>query len=262
MSVPESSGRPAYRLYQWVWDGLDLLYPPQCGGCGKPGTRWCQTCLENTEVIFAPVCPRCGQAQEQVAVCYACQSSAPSYTALRSWAVFGGPVREALHRLKYGGDIGLGEIFARPLLQMWFDLEWEVDLVTPVPLGVARQAQRGYNQAALIAWPLAVAKGTAYRSNALHKALETRSQVGLSAVERRQNVVGAFRAQTRVVAGKRVLVIDDVTTSGATLDACSHALLAAGAREVYGLTLARASLHTHTSAPRSPVQPAATGVAT
>jgi ComF family protein len=115
-----------------------------------------------------------------------------------------------------------------------------VELVTPVPLGVARHAQRGYNQSALLAFPLALSSKLAYGSQALIKVREARSQVGLSLAERFENVAGAFQASPKIVAGKTILIVDDVTTSGATMQACATALLQAGAHQVYGLTLARA----------------------
>jgi competence protein ComFC len=137
--------------------------------------------------------------------------------------------------------MALGEALARPLIKLLVELGWCVDLVTPVPLGVARLSQRGYNQAALLARPLSLAHGLPYHTNALTKVRETRSQVGLSANERHQNVADAFKGDPRVSKGKCILVIDDVTTSGATLNACASALLQAGASRVYGLTLARTS---------------------
>ena len=122
-------------------------------------------------------------------------------------------------------------------------MDWQVDLVTPVPIGLARRKQRGYNQAALLAFPLALAIGKPFRSQALVKARETPSQVGLTAAQRRENVAQAFQANTKIVAQKSVLIIDDVTTSGATIEACCMALIRAGARQVYGLTLARSKMN-------------------
>jgi ComF family protein len=122
------------------------------------------------------------------------------------------------------------------------NLQWNVDVIAPVPLGLARLAQRGYNQSALVAKPLALALGVRYYPLALRRSRETHSQVGLSAVQRKENVKGAFEAKFNLVTGRSILVVDDVTTSGATLDACAAALFEAGARQVYGLTLARAVL--------------------
>jgi ComF family protein len=138
----------------------------------------------------------------------------------------------------------MGEVLSRPLIQMLCQSGWVIDLVTAVPVGVVRRAERGYNQAALLAWPVASACSLPYRSKALLKTRETRSQVGLNRLERRQNVELAYQASQELVAGKKVLLIDDVATSGATLDACTKALLEAGAVQVYGLTLARAKYAT------------------
>ena len=155
---------------------------------------------------------------------------------------FNGPLRHAVHRLKYSRDLALGEVLARPLLEMLHQLKWPIDLVTSVPMGVARRAERGYNQATLLAFPLSLACGIPFHSQALIKRRETRSQVGLNLAQRRENVFDAFLARSEIVNKKRILVVDDVTTSGATIEACASALIKAGARQVYGLTLARAAL--------------------
>lgn len=239
MLVPGDMGRPAYRLYQLAWAGLDWLYPPQCGGCGKSGSRWCVDCQRQTLHLPSTICQVCGRVMKTAGLCVTCQQTPPPYTALRSWAIFNGPLRSAMHRLKYSRDIALGEVLARPLLEMLHQLGWSIDLVTAVPVGVARRAERGYNQATLLAFPLALACGKPFRSQALLKARETRSQVGLSIAQRRENVSAAFQARPEIVAGWRVLLIDDVTTSGATIEACASALSDAGAIQVFSLTLAR-----------------------
>ena len=232
--------RPAYQFYQWVWTGLDWLLPPRCGGCGKLGNRWCFDCQREIVTIDPPFCERCGDSQKANGICARCVAAPPGYTALRSWASFNGPLRNAIHRLKYGRDVALGEVLARPMINCLKQTGWKVDIVVPVPMSLSRRAERGYNQAALLARPIALSFGLEYRSRALRKTRETRSQVGLSLGERQANVRGAFEADRRVVSGKQILVVDDVTTSGATLNACARALRVAGAREIYCLTLARA----------------------
>ncbi len=229
----------AYRVYQLLWTALDWVYPPQCGGCGTLGTRWCATCAGQTRVIQSSICPKCGQVQNSDLLCFGCQSEPPRYHELRSWAVFGGSLREAIHHLKYHRNVGLGEVLARPLIQCAQDNQWSVDIVLPVPLSLARLAERGYNQASLLARPVALRLGAAYHPNGLTRVRNTASQVGLSSEMRKQNVEKAFRADRRRVGGKSVLVIDDVTTTGATMDACASALIEAGANRVFGLTLAR-----------------------
>ncbi|MBN2548614.1 MAG: ComF family protein [Anaerolineales bacterium] len=148
-------------------------------------------------------------------------------------------MRKAIHRLKYDGDMSLGDILSRYLISMYKSLGWQVDMIAPVPISPARRAQRGYNQAALLAFPLALGIGVEYTSDALEKVRETPTQVGLDGAQRRQNVAGAFEARPAIVQGKRVLIVDDVMTSGATLETCSQALVEAGACQVYGLTLGR-----------------------
>jgi competence protein ComFC len=234
-------GQLVYRLNRWLWTGLDWLYPPCCGGCQNRGARWCLECQSKTELISQlTVCPRCGVPQNEADFCNNCQSSSPHFMALRAWAIYKGPVRQAVHRLKYKGDLGLGEVFGHLLMDYLRNLHWHIDTVIPVPLGVERLAQRGYNQASLLARPVAWGLGLDYLPEALKRVRETRSQVDLSAVERKRNVLGAFRASRDQVAGRRVLVVDDVATSGATIDSCAAALRGEGAIEVYGLTLARA----------------------
>ncbi len=234
--------RPVYRLYQLAWAGLDWLYPPNCGGCGARGMRWCSACQQNTQVIKRPFCRLCGQPLEISGdvICKDCKNHSLHLTALRSCAFYGGPLQNAIKRLKYKGDLALGDALSRPLIDLLRETGWEIDLVTPVPIGVARQAQRGYNQAALLALPIALKYKLPYRPAAIEKIRATRSQVGLSLFERRENVKGAFRARPELVKGKRVLLVDDVTTSGATIDACGKTLFDAGALQVFGITLARA----------------------
>jgi competence protein ComFC len=242
MNAPAYSGRPAYRLYQLAWAGLDWLYPPHCGGCGKLYSRWCQNCQGQVQLIQETVCEICGERLDAPGRCPDCRVTPPPFTALRSWAVYAGPVRNAILNLKYQGDISLGEILARPLVELVDRLGWKFDLLTPVPTSLARKKRRGYNQASILALPLALGCAVNYRPHSLIKIKNTPSQVGLTAVQRRENVRQAFQACPKLVRGKAVLVVDDVTTSGATMRACAEALLGAGARQVYGLTLARAVL--------------------
>jgi ComF family protein len=145
--------------------------------------------------------------------------------------------------MKYRRNIGLGEALAQQMVDFIRSLHWDIDLLIPVPLGRKRLQERGYNQVALVAQPLAYRTGIRYAPHALWKARETRSQVGLKIKDREKNVLNAYQADARRVAGKSVLVMDDVSTTGATISACTAALLSAGAREVYGITIARALAH-------------------
>jgi len=162
---------------------------------------------------------------------------------MRSWAAFDSPLRQALHKLKYRRDMALGDALAVPIARFVGTLGWPVQAVAPVPLGQKRRQERGYNQVALIAHPLSLSLGLAYRPAALKRSRDTRSQVGLNAEERRANVHQAFIADPRHVRGKTILVVDDVATTGSTLSSCTDALLQAGAADVFALTVARALPH-------------------
>jgi ComF family protein len=123
--------------------------------------------------------------------------------------------------------------------QMHEQNEWPLDMVIPVPLSASRQRERGYNQAALLAYPFSLTSGLDYQPQALSRIRETPSQIGLTVKERHRNVHNAFSADNDKVFGRNILLIDDVMTTGATLDACAGALKAQGAGPVYALTLAR-----------------------
>jgi len=200
-------------------------------------------CQEKVQLIPEPFCGICGLPQVSQGLCSRCQQSSPSFKILRSWTVFENPVQTALHRLKYRRDIGLGEMLAGQMSEFVKGLNWPVEVILPIPLGKKRLRERGYNQVAMVALPLSLQLGLDYQPNALTRARETRSQVGLSAVERQENVQDAFHADPKKVSGRTVLLIDDVSTTGATLSSAAEALYASGAREVYAVTIARALPH-------------------
>lgn len=233
--------RPAYVLNQWFWIGVDWLFPATCGGCDKPGQRWCSTCHQQVEIIGMAVCQRCGRPFSKEGPCPDCLALPPLYESMGSWGIYGGPLRQAIHRLKYKKDIGLGDYFSRFLIDCLNERNWPVDLIIPVPLSSRRLEERGYNQADLLAWPIASALGIRYDKKGLIRVRETPSQVGLNGFQRRENVIGAFKAERSRVKGANVLIVDDVTTTGATIEECTKALLEADARQVWGLTLARAT---------------------
>ncbi len=127
------------------------------------------------------------------------------------------------------------------------ELGWKYDLITSIPLGKNRRKERGYNQVDLIAFPLALHSHRRFHSRILTRTRETESQVGKSVVERKLNVAGAFKAEPEIVNDKSVLILDDVITTGATMNACADALQKAGACCIFGLSLAKTVLKNHKS---------------
>jgi ComF family protein len=184
----------------------------------------------------------CGLPQAKAGVCDTCRADRPHFCALRAWAVFDDPVRKALHTLKYRRNISIGNSFAAHMTEFVQTLNWPVEMVIPIPLGRQRMKERGYNQVGMIAKPLAMSLNLQYAPDQLKRSKETRSQVGLSSVERKENVRAAFMAGKGVV-GKPVLVMDDVSTTGSTLSSSAEALLSSGAKDVFALTVARALPH-------------------
>jgi ComF family protein len=192
------------------------------------------------------MCQLCGQPTDVPGLCWYCQRTPLSIGGIRSAFLFTGGVRQAIHRLKYDNRRSLTEILARLMADYWRENPMPVDLLVPVPLHPARQRERGYNQAELLARSLGGMIDLPVVITGLRRVRHTPPQMSLSAADRRENVWGAFvyRAEAgdddNPISDQRILVIDDVCTTGSTLEACSLALKAAGASAVWGFTLARA----------------------
>ncbi len=131
---------------------------------------------------------------------------------------------------------------AQHLITLFKQQNWQVDVIAPIPLGKERSEERGYNQSHFLALPIALSCGITYKPNIVKRTRNTPSQVGLNTHERLQNVQGAFWGDAQYLKGKSVLLVDDVTTTGATIQACAEACHSALAANVYGLTLARTPL--------------------
>lgn len=204
------------------------------------GYRWCPECQRNVRRLPEPVCIVCGKPIRRPGKCPECTHHLPQYKEMRSWLLYGGPIRSALHSLKYQNNLGLGEALAGRLAPFVDAQGWPIDIVVPVPLGKKRMKERGYNQVGLVAMPLASMNGWKYRPRAIARIQDSRSQVGLTPKERRDNVANSFLGDSRILEGKIVLLMDDITTTGATVNSCAGALVSAGANDVFVLTLARA----------------------
>jgi ComF family protein len=220
---------------------LELVYPPRCAACGEgiASEPFCSVCGEAVDPVPAG-CGRCGMPGPDP-LCGACRADPPAFDAVRAGGVFGGPLADAIHAFKYGGRSAL----ARPL-GAWLAREAPLPagaVIVSIPLARGRRIERGYDQAALLADALARSAGARHRRlrGALVRTRETPPQVGKTRAERSRNVAGAFRTVRRAeIAGRDVVLVDDVVTTGATADAAARALRDAGARTVEVVALARA----------------------
>jgi ComF family protein len=231
----------SFKLYSLIWVGLDWLFPPHCAGCGTQGFRWCEECQADSPLASNKHCVFCRKNLRNQGVCVDCAAKNRNLDRVYSWGIHDGPLRQALHKLKYKRDIGLGEVLAQNMVALIKRISLPVDIVVPIPLGRKRMRERGYNQSALLAKPMAFSLGVDYQPAALKRVKETRTQVGLNIKQRRENVAGAFEARQKAVDNRRVLLVDDVMTTGATLEAAAKALKHSGAAQVWSLTLAQVS---------------------
>ncbi len=222
---------------------LDLLFPPRCAGCPRSGTVLCSTCMASIQPIPQPFCRHCHAPLGTEPSCRRCSYRPLQFSGLRSASTYQGVLRTCIHALKYDGITRLAQPLGRLLARTWSETGLGGDLVIPVPLHPQRQRRRGYNHAALLARTCAQEAGMSYSDSLLERIRDTQAQVHLSPEERARNVAGAFRCTaghtTQLIAGKDLILVDDVFTTGATLEECAAPLFAAGARRIWGLVLAR-----------------------
>lgn len=229
---------------------LDLVYPRVCAGCGDRVhgtlTHMCWTCRSGLQVISSPFCRTCGDPVDGEVnheyECSWCAHGRPAFDLARSTVRYRGAVRRILQAFKYEKVTGLDRDLV-PLLTGAVRVHYAdvfLDGVVAVPLHPARERDRTYNQAGLLARGLARVLGLSSASHCLRRVRATRTQTNLKGRERRANVRGAFEARNADwIEGRRLLLVDDVMTTGATVDACAGVLKEAGAAGVYVLTVAR-----------------------
>ncbi|MCB9562169.1 MAG: ComF family protein [Kofleriaceae bacterium] len=240
---------------------LSTLFVPRCASCDArvaPGQPLCATCMVSVDPL-GPACPHCAEPMElpplaTAPICARCRRTPPPYELLIAPWRFGGELARVLRRLKFAGRPELARELAPMLVPFFHEVvvTAAIDVVVPVPLHWRRLAGRGYNQAQVLAAEmLAAARPGLIRAGhplrldplTLRRRRATPPQTGLSAAERARNLAGAFAVAPRRAArlrGRRVLVVDDVATTGATIAEATRTLLAAGAAAVVGFTVARA----------------------
>ncbi|MFQ5897663.1 MAG: ComF family protein [Candidatus Methylomirabilia bacterium] len=241
---------------QWATAFLDLLFPPICPLCdcrlaeGRHDPL-CGLCWASLERIAPPYCVRCGRpfysfsphsSGGALSECDECRRRDPPFAYARAATLYRDTVRNALHAFKFGGKTALARPLGHLLAQAGMTLlpHGTVDCLVPVPLHRSREAERGFNQSLLLARRVARQLRLPVHASALRRAVATRPQTELSSGERRANVRGAFvLSRPEAVAGRHVLLIDDMFTTGATAAECCRVLLAGGASSVGVLALAR-----------------------
>jgi len=243
------------KLQPWADAALSFIYPDVCQLCrGQRATQnqgyVCGACREEVRFIESPFCDRCGLPFEGEITgafeCSNCREMELHFTSARSSVAARGPVLDAIHHYKYDGHLWfeefLTELFVRGARE-WFQ-EQPCDALIPVPLFATKERERGFNQAERLALRLGLALGVPVNSRALRRRLPTPSQTRLSRKQRAENMRSAFALrQKEGIKGTRLVLIDDVFTTGATTSACAKLLLKAGAKRIAVWTVARAEFH-------------------
>lgn len=227
---------------QNIWaELLALIFPERCAGCGQAGSLFCSECQRQVDFLLPPLCPLCGYPSPNNLLCYRCRKSARAVDGIRSVAFFEGPLRKTVHAFKYRGLHCLTKPLAELMVACWRREPLPADVIVPVPLHRRRLRERGYNQAALLARSLGAEISLPVGEAWLVRTRATPPQVKLNVSERKKNMADAFQCRIPdLVTGRRILLIDDVCTTGATLDACGLALRQADAQSVWAFTLGRA----------------------
>jgi ComF family protein len=208
----------------WLNAGLDLVFPPRCAGCGRVDTV---------------LCPRCQAEIDAIAYIPNLQTL-PPLSGSAATGLHDGKLQQAVHALKYDNTPALARPLGDRLSECLIRLSWPIDIIVPVPLHTSRIKERGYNQAQVLGAHVAARHKIPLLPGALARWRLTTTQVGLTADQRRANVSGAFSANPALVAYQTLLLIDDVFTTGATLQACALAAMDGGAAAVYSLTVTTA----------------------
>jgi len=222
-----------------VESALNLLLPPHCVVCARQGAWFCEACIQQIQPLPEPKCSHCGRPLLQPGLCRRCRIERSYLLSIDSCSAHRQPLRKVIHEFKYGGMAVLSEPLAGLMALTWASRHLQCDRIIPVPLHPARVRERGYNQSTLLARALSRHLHIIVDEKTLVRVRNTPAQVGLSRQERRQNMDGAFCCSS-VLEGSAVLLVDDVCTTGATLEACARVLLDAGAASVRALTVARA----------------------
>jgi ComF family protein len=221
---------------------VNLLLPPRCGGCRTVGSWLCERCLGRIKRLEEPLCRRCGAEVESAQKGCACRGRLRALSRLRSAVAYEGPIELAVQRFKYEGWRRLAAPLALLLAERLMAEGLAGSCALAVPLHAGRLRQRGFNQSELLARELRGRLALDQPPGELVRVRATPPQVGHDRRWRLDNVRGAFAWRGPDLGGRSLLLVDDVATTGATLEACAAALRANGSGPVIGVTVARVAL--------------------
>ena len=222
---------------------MDLLFPAKCLGCNsvlQPGEYLCQRCKKQIHYVGKNVCVKCGKPliKTEADRCYDCQKQQHYFKMNRSVMVYDAGVKKMLYELKYNHRKEVAAFLGKEMARELKDYIWGLKIqgIVPIPLHGSKKRERGYNQAELIAAAMGKETGIRVYGNYLIRSEDTRPQKELNDMERKNNVKNAFHMGQNEVQLKRIMLVDDIYTTGATLDAATRALQKKGEVEVYGVT--------------------------
>jgi competence protein ComFC len=212
--------------------------------CGAYGDLICNYCCRKLPRLVPPICQRCGKPEASANLCSSCWATESNTDLIRSAFIFNGSIRAAIYELKYNNIWAIAEVLGELMADYYIQNNIDGDVLCPVPVHKKRMSQRGFNQSQLLAQVISDRIHIPIKSNALIRTRHTHSQTKAENVyARKKNVENVFECKDTSITDKSVVLIDDVCTSGATIDSCALALKMAGAKKVIGFTLARELLN-------------------
>lgn len=238
-------------LSQALNDIGEIIFPPQCLGCAEilhpfTGQIFCPVCSDKIKFVSGSICPVCGTTFSDSPapdhVCGDCLENKTYFTCARSIFRYETFILEVIHQFKYGRNMSVGETLASYMAGFSFpDIDFtDYSMIIPVPLNIKRLRERGFNQSLILARAMGKKRQIPVNFSVLKRQKFTLTQAGSNRNERKQNIKGAFEVKdSKKIAGKNVIIIDDVYTTGATINECAKTLTMAGAKKVAVLTLAR-----------------------
>ena len=227
-------------IQQVVSTATDSLFPARCAHCNRDGKLLCDPCLMGaTRLTSDGSCRMCALPTHGTTLCGRCSSDPPPVSSLIASFAFDGAIRSAVHSLKYEGLRAISPILSEEMGSRWGDRRKTPDVIVPIPLHRSRSRSRGYNQAELLAGPVAARLEVPMSTDLLRRVVDSPSQAGAKdEAERARHVRGIFSADA-AVKDQHILLIDDVATTGSTINSAASTLLDAGAWGVSALVLAR-----------------------